>query len=201
MTTITKIVSALAAVAVSASVFAQTQPENPNYSSSGLLGQRYVDYGFGLIDVNKSRTDLYGTGLTVNVPVVSNIDIAVNYSYSWVEADHNDNANELSLDAIYYIEAGKVKPFGGVTYGYHWNDWFDDDFVGAFGGLEFQVLPQLVLSGRAGYSAWTDDVDEGAWDGTVEARYFFTKTVAASASVTLFEGGDVGYTAGVTLKF
>jgi len=201
MTSITKLVSALAAVAVSASVFAQTQPENPNYSSSGLLGQRYVDYGFGFIDVNKSRTDLYAAGLTVNVPVVSNIDVAVNYSYSWVEADHNDNAHELSLDAIYYIEAGKLKPFGGLTYGYNWNDWDDDDYWGAFGGLEFQALPQLVLSASAGYNADFDDADEGTWDGTVTARYFFTKTVAASVSTTLFEGGDVGYSAGVTLKF
>lgn len=202
MTKINKLVSVLAVVAASVSAFAQTQPANPaNEISNGLLGTRYADVGLGFIDVNHSGTDAFGAGFTVNLPVVSNIDVAVNYSYAWVESYSDIDSHTLSVDGIYYINQGAFKPFGGVSVGYNWNDWDNESIWGAFGGIEFQLNPRVVLTASAGYDANFDDADEGDFNGTVAARYFFTKNVAAAVSVELIEGGHVGYTAGVTLKF
>jgi hypothetical protein len=196
-----KLIGTLAALAVSSVAFAQTQPENPGAESSGVLGTRYVDYGFGYYDVNHSGTDAFGAGLTVNVPVAPSIDVALNYSYYWVEAHSDVDAHDLSLDGIYYIGNGPLKPFGGLTIGYNWNDWDNESFWGAFGGIEYQATSNIVLTGTASYTADFDDADEGYFDGTVTARYFFTRTIAAFVSTSWIEGGDLGFAGGVTLKF
>lgn len=203
MTTIKKLVSVLAAVAASASVFAQTAPENPadQTASSGLLGHRYAEYGFAFLDSNKSDVDAFAAGLTVNLPVAPSIDVALNYTYSWLEGHSSINAHDLSVDGIYYISAGKLKPFGGLSLGYNWNDGDNTGHWGAFGGLEYELTPQVVLTGTVGYSDEFRGGTDGSFDGTVRANYWFTRTVSAFGAISLFEGGDMAYAVGVTLKF
>ncbi len=202
MNTITKWVSVLAAVAASSSVFAQTAPENPAFvGSSGLLGQRYAEYGLGFIDVKDRDADVFAAGVTVNLPVAPSIDVGLNYSYGWLEGDTSVDTHDLSVDGIYYLDSGKLKPFGGLSLGYSWNNWDDSANWGVFGGAEYQINSQIVVSASVGYDDDFENGDDGAFDGTVRGNYWFTKTVSAFAAVSFIEGGHRGFAVGASLKF
>ncbi|PTY07779.1 hypothetical protein DB347_06020 [Opitutaceae bacterium EW11] len=204
MNTITKIVGVLAAAVAASSVFAQTAPENPaSEGSSGVLGYRYVEAGFGLVDIRGTSHDQEATGLTVNLPVVANIDVALDYSYNWIKGHGAAHSNTLDVSGIYYLDAGKgLKPFGGVTVGRYWAP-HDARYTWAtFAGLEYQVTTALSVSGSVGYNSdFKRGNDADYWDGTVTGRYFFTRQIGAFLSASLFEGGDRGLAGGVTYKF
>ncbi len=201
MITTKNLLGALAALTISTVAFAQTEPASPAAGSRSLLGQRYLDAGIAFVDLNHSSIDAYATGVTVNLPATANIDVAFNWTHEWLEAHSDVDAHTLSVDGIYYIDSGALKPFGGLSLGYVWADWEDDSIWGAFGGVEYQVASNVVLTARVGYDADFDDADEGSFDLSVSGRYFLTDTLAVSAGVSFIEGGDVGYVAGVTLKF
>lgn len=203
MTTITKLVSALAALAACASGFAQTAPANPAVETSGgLLGHRYAEYAFGYLDINNSDIDAFGAGLTVNLPVAPSIDVSWNYTYSWLEGHRKNDAHDVSATGIYYIDTGKLRPFGGLEVGYSWNDWSDGATWGALAGVEYQVNTQLVLRGSVGYS---DDFrrgnDAGTFDGTVRGNYWLTHNLSVFLEASLIEGGNRGIAGGVSVKF
>lgn len=202
MTNITKVVSVLAALAVSSSAFAQTSPANPAVdTSAGLLGHRYAEYGFGYLDINKSDTDAFAAGLTINLPVAPSIDVALDYSYSWIEGHPSNDGHSISATGIYYITTGQLKPFGGLRLGYSWFDRDDDANWGAIAGVEYQLTPQLVLTGLVDYGDDFRSGDNGSFEGTVKGHYWFTRTTAGFLSVSLIEGGHLGFIGGVTFKF
>jgi hypothetical protein len=202
MNTTKKVISALAAVAACASLSAQTSPANPGeVSSSGLLGYKYVEAGAGFIDVNKSSVDGFTTGISVNLPAVANIDVAYGYSYSWVEGHTNLHANDIYMSGIYYYNAGPLKPFGALSLGYTWQR--GDDYLnwGAAAGVEYQINPRISLTAAAEYGDDFKKGDRSGFDGTLTGHYWFTKQIAAFASVAWIEGGNFGYGAGVTFKY
>ena len=202
MTTINKWVSVLAAVAASASGFAQTAPDNPAAgTSSGLLGHRYAEYNFGFLDVNKSSTDVFGAGLTINLPIAPSFDVSLNYTYAWLEGHRSTDSHDLSATGIYYFNSGKLKPFGGLTLGYNWNDGDSAANWGAIAGVEYEINPQVVLTASVGYTDDFKSGDSSSFDGTVRANYWFTRTVSVYGEFSVIEGGNLGYAAGVTLKF
>jgi len=203
MTTIKKLVCALAAVAAGVSVYAQTAPANPadQTNSSGLLGHRYAEYSFGFVDINKTSTDAFAAGLAINLPVAPSFDVTLDYTYAWREGHSNIHSNDLSATGIYYFNAGKVKPFGGLSLGYDWNRGDDAANWGAVAGVEYELTPQVVLTGSVGYEDDFRSGDNSTWDGTVRANYWFTHDVSVYGAFSLIEGGNLGYAVGLTLKF
>lgn len=203
MTTIQKLVSVLAAVAASVSGFAQTAPANPadQTASSGLLGHRYAEYGFAYVDVNSSTTNLFGAGLTINLPVAPSFDVSLNYTYAWAEGNTSNHAQDASATGLYYFNAGKLKPFAGLSLGYDWNRFDNAANWGAVVGVEYEINPKVVLTGTIGYDDDFKSGDSSTWDGKIRANYSFTRDVSIFAAFTLIEGGSRGYAVGTTLKF
>jgi hypothetical protein len=204
MTTLKNLVSTLAALAAGTTLFAQTEPTVPVTDDAGVLGHRYVEAGFGFIDVNKSSVDAFGTGLTVNLPVAPSIDVSMDYLYSWAEGHRSEfDAHDLSVSGTYWIQAEQnLKTFARVSLGYNWNDYDDSATWGAEFGAQYTIRPNIAVTISGGYD---DDFDKGndsgSFNGTVTGHYWFTKQVAAFASASWIEGGNFGFAGGVTVKF
>src|SRR4051812_5553725 len=88
-----------------AGVTAHAQVNTAAPESSGLLGKRYVELGFGYADVNHTSFDVYGTGVNVNLPVASNVDVSVEYAYDWVKHSSVDS-NLLDAAVTTYFASG-----------------------------------------------------------------------------------------------
>ena len=201
MTTTKTVVSLLAALAAGATAFAQTDVSTP-VESNGLLGQRYVEAGLGFIDVNNSRVDAFGAGLTVNLPVAPSFDVSADYAYSWVESFSEVDAHQITANGTYYIQAEQnLKTFARVSLGYAWADWDNHATWGVSFGAEFQLAPQVVVTASAGYDDDFESGDNGAFDATVTGHYWFTRQVGAFAAVSYIEGGNYGLFGGVNVKF
>lgn len=197
-----KLVSALAVLAASVSAIAQTSPDTPLFeTSAGLLGHRYAEYSVGYLDVNHSDNDAFGAGLAVNLPVAPSFDMLIDYTYSWGEGRPNIDSHDLSATGIYYLSSGPLKPFGGLTLGYNWNDFDDDPYWGVRAGVEYELNSRVVLTATVGYDDNFNRGDNGLFDGTVRANYWFTRNVSGYAAVSIIEGGHAGFAAGVTLRF
>lgn len=205
MKTITKLVGVLAAIAVGSSAFAQTSPANPanEAGSAGLLGHRYAEFDLGYLDTHKSKNDVWVTGLAYNQPLAPNIDVGLNYAYGWVNNHGTWHTNSIGADAVYYYDTGAFKPFGGVSLGYSWVNHGDNTTDwGVTAGVEYIVNPQVVLTATVDYdSDFKRGNNDDAFSTTVRGNYWFTKQVGAFAGLSYIEGGNWGYSTGVTFKF
>ncbi|HEU5079775.1 MAG TPA: hypothetical protein VFT72_11225 [Opitutaceae bacterium] len=202
MTTIKKLLSAFAVVAAASSLSAQNAPENPaRVSSAGLLGYKYVEAGVGYININDTAVDQWSTGVSVNLPATRNIDVAYGYSYSWLKGHGSYHANDVYMSGIYYFDAGVVKPFAALDLGYQWIRNNDRLTWAATVGVEYQVASRVVLTGSASYNDDFKNGDNGSFSGEVSGHYWFTKQIAAFASLGWFEQGDFGYAVGATFKY
>ena len=217
-----KLAGALVALTVTGSMFAQnttTASSNPTPDlGSGVLGHRYADLGFQYTDVNHTPWDVWALTSVINNPVTPNIDVSLDYTYSWLKGASANHDNAIDVNGTYYLNYGAFKPFASVSLGYEWTryayDYSDGEDIynvhsndnratwGGRVGVEYQVTPQVSVTAQVQYSSdFKRQNDSGSWDGDVTGRYWFTKQVAVYASVAWLEYGDWGYGAGVSYKF
>lgn len=195
-----KLIAVLAASTLSVAAFAQTQTATVD---SGLIGSRYVSAGFGWTDINHSSVEGMSTGLDVNLPLNANFDLSLDYSYAWLEGAV-DVGHTVDAGLTGYIARGQDKYFAEASLGYSWIDGrFDDDHAvwGVAAGIERSVSDKVSCTLSAGYDDDFGNHREGSWDGTVGATYSFTAKLVGQASVSLIEGGSIGYAAGVAYRF
>lgn len=205
MTTSMKLASVCAAILAGSAVFAQETPSVETTASSGLLGKRYAEAGFAVTDVNHFKREVFGTGLSVNLPVASSLDVGFGYNYAWLEGGDVD-AHLIGASITEFVDVSGVsglKAFGTASLGYQWIDNDDEETIwGADLGVEYSFNSKLSGSASVGYSDnFHGPSDDGLWDGTVRANYWFTRELAAYGAVSIVEGGDVVYGGGVSLKF
>jgi len=203
-----KLAGVCAAILAGSTVFAQQAPAPAveTTASSGLLGQRYVEAGFGVTDVNHFGLDLYSAGVGVNLPVASSFDVGFAYAYSWLESFSDVDAHTIAASVTEFVDVGAVsglKAFGTATLGYQWFDNDDEEtFWGVDLGVEYSLNSKVSASASIGYvDNFHGPSDDGSWDGTVRANYWLTDSVVANVAVSLVEGGTVVYGAGASLKF
>ena len=109
MTTSMKLAGVCAAILAGSTVFAQQTPAPAvETASSGLLGKRYVEAGFGVTDYNHFGLDLYSTGVGVNLPVASSLDVGLAYSYSWLESFSDFDAHTLAASVTEFVDISAV---------------------------------------------------------------------------------------------
>ena len=200
-----KLVAVFAASLLSAAALAQSTTVETESATAGLLGKRYVAAGFGWTDINHSTVEGMDAGLGVNVPVFANVDLSVGYSYAWLEGDIG-LAHELNTAVTGYITRGQDKYFASAVLGY---DWIDSDrniggdhaVWGAEVGIERAVNDTVSVTVSAGYADDFGQHRDSLWKGTLGATYNFTAKVVGAASVSLLEGGSIGYNAGVAFRF
>jgi hypothetical protein len=196
-----KIILGLAILAGTVSYAQQQQAQPAAEETYGLLGQRYAQVGFAYTNINNSQVDSYGTGLVVNAPVSSNIDVSLAYSYQWVESYSEIDGQTLDLAATYYVTEGQFKPFGTVSLGYNWPDIGDELTWGAVAGFEYVVNKQVSFQLAGAYDDNFKKHNEGQWSGIASANFWVTPQVAVSPSVALIEGGSVAGALAVAFKF
>jgi hypothetical protein len=204
-----KITFALGLLAAASASIAQTTTSR----AQGLLGQRYVDLGFGVQDADQLSDHLYTVGASVNMPLLPNAaDVGFGYAYSRFRGPIRANGNAIGGNLRLYAPLQGVKPFVGLNVGWQWTSirGFDDDdygFWGAAAGVEIP-LGAFTLTPRVGYADDFENTENSSQDWTyeLEANYWFSNTAAAYASVGKTDGrrGSIdtwNYRAGVRFRF
>lgn len=198
MTKTIKLLTALSALVVGTSVFAQQSAT----SSASLLGQRYVGTSFGYTDFNNSPVDAFGATVVVNLPVRANLDVGFGYSRNWLESYSDINVDAIGANATFIHTKGSFKTFTSLALGYNWGPFEDEATVwGANLGVEFAVAPKATVALSVGYDDDFKSGNNGVWDGTLRGNYQVTEKITAVGAVSWIEGGSVGFTLGAALRF
>lgn len=199
-----KLLAVASALVVGTAAFAQQTPsaQGTASKSAGLLGQRYASASFGYADINKSSVDAFAAGAAVNLPVRSNLDIGFGYARGWIESFSDANVDSIGVDATFIHTADTFKTFSSVRLGYDWG-FFEEEATtwGASAGAEFAFGSATALTVSASYSDNFKDGDHGVWSGTATVNRWLNDRIGVVGSVSLIEGGNIGYSAGVAFRF
>lgn len=177
-------------------------------TSSGLLGQRYVEAGFGVTDLRGVSDNLFDLGVAVNLPVASSVDVGAFYNYSWFDGPFSAHSNQVGVGGTYYVPLSGIKPFASVGVGYSWDrsGGFRDNrgFWAAAIGAEIPVGAVTFTP----HISYTDDFEGGNADGYsygVEASTWISARTGVYLSVGRIEGPGSSdawtYGLGVRFKF
>lgn len=194
-----KLLGAIAALVAGTSAFAQQSSTAP--APSGLLGQRYASVAFSAVDLNRARNDQFGATAGVNLPLTSSLDLGLSYTHSWLESFSKIDNDTVFADLTTYFSSGAIKPFGSVALGYDWNNIDDGALWGVRAGFEYDVNSRFSTAVSAGYNDDFESGNNGQWDGAVRANYWVTRSIAAVATVSVIERGNVAYSLGATFRF
>jgi hypothetical protein len=183
-------------------------------SSTGLLGQRYVELGLGKQNISHVSPNLYSVGGGVNLPLVpAMIDAGASYDYSWIHgARLSGHASTFGGYATWYTALSGVKPFVSAGLGWEWSTTrgFGSDNQGLWGlaaGVEVPV-GALTLTPRISYG---DDFEGSRnssqqWTYAAEANYWINGQTGVFGSIgfTDVRASSLeswNYRAGVRVKF
>lgn len=199
-----KLLAVASALVVGSTAFAQ-QPaaaQQPASNSAGLLGQRYAAASFSYLDTNNLPVDAFASGVSVNLPIRSNLDVGFGYARSWIESFSDANVDSIGANATFIYTGDTFKTFSSVSLGYDWG-LFDDEATtwGAAAGAEFAFGSATALTVSASYDDTFKDGDNSLWSGTVAVNRWLSNRVGVVGAVSLIEGDNIGYTAGVAFKF
>ena len=223
-----KIISILAALVASVTVFAQEAA--PVEQTGGLIGKNVASVAFTNGLLNEVDIDTYATTFQVNESITSNLDLGFNYSYTWFEGNNNVDFNNVGSYAVVYTTYNQFKPFVKLGLNYNWEDYtggaqligqalgidvdgyssyFKLNYLSwnAFAGVEYSLNSKLGFTFSAGY---VDDFgsDHGGWEtidlnwrGSLGANYWVTEKIVTGLEVGYREGGNYSVTALVGYKF
>jgi hypothetical protein len=181
-----QIVIALGLLTTASATFAQTS------ATGGLLGQRYVDVGFGTQDIKGVNRNAHDASFSVNLPVTSGFDLELGYDYGWFRGS-GVRASQHTIGTVgkAYAPMGAAKPFAGAALGYQWQRARAFGFrerdrggVWALGlGAEVPVATDLVFTTSVSYADDFQGGSPGQFSYGVEANYWVTTTTAVYGSV------------------
>ena len=204
-----KIISILAALVASVTVFAQEAA--PVEQTGGLIGKNVASVAFTNGLLNQSDLDTYATTFQVNESITNNLDLGFNYSYTWFEGNNNVDFNNVGSYAVVYTTYNQFKPFVKLGLNYNWEDYAiaQQNYLSwnAFAGVEYSLNSKLGFTFSAGY---VDDFgsDHGGWEtidlnwrGSPGANYWVTDKIVTGLEVGYREGGNYSVTALVGYKF
>jgi hypothetical protein len=198
-----KLVAVIAASLLAVGAFAQSATVESQSASAGLIGKRYVDAGFGWIDIRHGSEDLFGAGLSVNVPVHANFDVSLDYSHSYI-TNWTNLSDYLGTSITGYVPRGDSKYFARVALGYSWaQSWASSDHAvwGTDVGIERAVNDKVSATFSVGYDDDFGQHRDGLWDVSVGGTYAFTSKIVGTAEISYIEYGDVGYSLGMAYRF
>lgn len=180
----------------------------------GVLGQKFVDVNFDVVDLNGFDKNGYTSALSLNLPATANLDVGFGYAYGWLDTTGTTLREQtLTTSATWHPSAPGMRPFLGLGFGYDWTrNKFGalnvHDGTGIWGmgaGVEIPV-GAATLTPSVSYSDVFRSHGVGAIHYSVEANYWFTAAVAGYANVTYSDftrhnGNSWMYRAGVRFKF
>jgi hypothetical protein len=206
-----KIISILAIVAASVTMFAQEAA--PVEQSGGLIGKNTVSVAFTDGMLNEVDEDLFATTFQVNEGITSNLDLGFTYAYSWLEGNNNIDFNNVGTYAVVYTTYNQFKPFVKLGLNYNWEDYagvVKSNYLSwnAFAGVEYSLNSKLGFTFSAGYvddfnssNIWRFQSYSLNWRGSIGANYWVTEKIVTGVDVGYREGGNYSVTALVGYKF
>lgn len=124
-----------------------------NRTPSGVLGQDFAEFSFGVQDIAHLSPNFYDLSLNGNAAILPHLDLGGGLAFGWIRGNVDGHANALTGTATTYTTWNNVKPFFGTVLGYEWaSQPFTDSnfgFWGASTGLEipagfFAFTPRLT---------------------------------------------------------
>lgn len=202
------------AVITGACAFAQSEPEQSppagDKSSVGLLGKDYLSVGATMQDFRHSTSKKgWGTDLDLNLPVVDNCDIGLNYGFERVADTPRITDNAVGTSVTGYFKAGGVKPFADLDLGYLWNRTKPSDVTTRYDratyavgtGLEAPFTDSTAFVGRVAYNNEFRRGTRREMTYTAGLDQSFSDHVAGMINVTFHEGNSAVYNLGVVFIF
>ena len=197
MNPIKKITFALAAAAAAGALHAQQTPVVPSAADyPGVLGQSYTDLSFGVQDLRNTSDNALDATLRGNIPVSTNVDLGLGYSYNWIHGHSGNHSHLLATDAKFYAPMeNHMKPFIGGLVGYQWaRTRFDNQFPiisttndrfvwGVNTGIEMPV-GSVSLTPHVGYIDTMENNSIGHYNYGVEAHHWFSSGLGGYADVS-----------------
>jgi hypothetical protein len=204
------ICSALAlASGLVASASAQALPAAPMDTTTanyGLLGTTYAGGEFGYSHhVEGPPSVLRRYGFMYNQPLPEGVDFNFNYDYLTGSAlGLSAHAQTVSLGLTGYLPQSWGKPFLNGDVGWNFRKtggMKDDSFTYKLKtGIEFQVLPPLVIVPYAYYQD-APHFSDHAWYYGAMAAYRFTRQWSGTLGAEIDEHHNLEYTAGVNYHY
>lgn len=195
------------AVTLPAHAQAEAASAAPAAENSSLLGKRYVGATFGYLDINHSDRGAFGGGLSVNLPVASNVDVSIGASHDWLEGNDSFHTEEIVAAATYYIERGALRPFitgalGHAEASAPGSAEEDFRFFGIDVGAEYQINSTVSVAAYGTYGdTFESGIDASAWSASAQLNYWLSSNLSVGGRVSVIEYGDVAYGVGAAWLF
>lgn len=206
--TIRKLGSAIFALGLTVSAFAQSVASAPAPTSGnqGLLGTTYAGGEFGYTHhIESSPNVLRRYGFVYNQPLPEGVDFNFNYDYlTGSAAGSRAYAQTVAIGLTGYIPQSWGKPFLNGDVGWIFqkaNGFKDDSFVYKLkAGVEFQVLPPLVLIPYVAYTEAPHLGDRG-WTYGAKGVYRLNRQWSTALGAEIDEAHNLEYTVGVNFHY
>lgn len=207
----TLILAGALALGLATTAVASDDPAAASASASagrGLLGQSYVNLGYGFHDLQGTGIDAQGFNLNLNQNVQEGVDTLLEYNYLRSDSFAGGRITQNALVAggrIYSLFHG-FKPYAEAGLGWVWLraplGLSDNSFAYFLGvGAEFQVSPDVTVAPFVRYLDATADSFDHEWDYGVRANYWVTEKVGLTAAVIRDNSRNMEYNIGVNYRF
>lgn len=199
-------VAVLAAAAFSLSAPAQ--------EATGFLGVRYFDVSLESIDHRKVDATGYGSGLLLNLPATSTLDVGLGYDLGWTDL-RQGKLRQHTVSALLTLHGTHpgAKPFVSVGLGHDWSRTSIGQFNvtdrtsawGAATGIELSV-DRFTVTPSVTYTDSFEDTNGGSTRYGLEGSYAVTRTCSLHGTISYLDFNRTNNTAwavgaGVRVKF
>ncbi len=201
-----KLILTLAACAsLSVSAFAQ----EPAKSDFGLIGKRYAGGDVNYTDYRDVDLSGLGLGLSVNLPVYSNIDLNFGYGFSNLDSDNNSDTtgHVIGGEALFYSkDSSAFTPYLAAGLASQWLDVDNGDNSSdlvwhARVGAEFPIAGKTSGDIGVGFRDTFDSGDEGQTIIYGEIHHAFTDKITGVVGLSSIENDAIVLSAGVRFRF
>ena len=180
----------------------------------GVLGQKFADVNFDVVDPSGFHDNAYSSGLSVNLPTTPNVDAGFGYAYGWLNTSGATlREHTFTSSATWHAAAPGVKPFLGLGLGYDWTRnafgaLHANDGAGIWGAGAGVEIPAgtVAVTPSVSFSDVFRSHAVGAMHYGIEGNCWFTPEVAVYANVTFTDftrhhGNSWMYRTGLRFKF
>lgn len=196
----------LYALGLSSGALAQTTSSTSPTSNQGLLGTTYAGAEFGYMHRIEGSPDVMRRyGFVYNQPLPEGLDFTFKYDHlTGSEAGSRQYSNGFLLGLTGYVPQTWGKPFLmgdiGWTFGKDAGVKSDSFAYKIKGGVEFQILPALVLTPYIAYEE-APHFGEHAWKYGAKAVYRVNRQWSGGLGAEIDENHNIEYTVGVNFHY
>jgi hypothetical protein len=208
----TLLLAITAVLGLAAAAHAQTAgagiPAPAPDTGKGLLGQTYVNLGYGYMDLHNTSVNLQALRFEYNQPLNTGFDLNLGYTNAWSSRFSGTRNTQQSFDAnavAFMPGLPWGRPYLGVGAGWIWTKSSgvkDNSFLYQLEtGVEFQATAELSITPFVKYLDATSLDVSNKWSYGVKGNYWVTNQWGLSASLARDNKVNTTYAVGMNFRF